>query len=167
MKIYLLALILMAGASARADETIPKNEDKPAYVKETKVVDGEKITVLKKSYPWTKTVKAPVVKDDVQTCDVDISTDYWQEDKFVKVGAVIEKAECDVSSGAYTVMVRTENAAGEKSTHKYLERWSRTENEPFETIHKYSMNGDVDLVRVRVKLPLTGSCVCGVSITPQ
>lgn len=146
--------------SVKADGAEKSDAAKPTFTREVNVVDGEQITVLKKSYPWEKTIEAAAPTETVQSCEVQIATDYWQDDRVVKLEISVDKAGCKGSSGAYTVMVRTADAEGEKRTQKYQEKWARNDDERLQILKEYSMNGDVDLVRLRVKLPINGACIC-------
>ena len=78
----------------------------------------------------------------------------------LKVETLIENAECGASSGAYIVNIRTRNEAGDANTQKHQETWSRADSQPVNATHTYSMNGDTELVKVRLKLPINDACVC-------
>lgn len=160
MKSYLVGLTLLMSTSALADGAVKSKADSPTFTREVRIVDGEEITVLKKSFPWEKTIEAAAMTGMAQTCEVQIATDYWQDNTVVKVETSVDQAGCNGSSGAYTVIVRTADEEGHKRTQKYEEKWSRNDDETLQTLKEYSMNGDLDLVRVRVKLPIKGSCIC-------
>ena len=127
---------------------------------EEKEIDGEKVTVHVISRPTSTTFDAPLVSVELKACAMEISTDYWQEDSIVKVDTVLENSQCGPSKGTYTVRVSTRNELGESSTNKYKETWSRDDSEAVKAIYTYSMNGDIELIRVRVQAPFSGACFC-------
>lgn len=94
-------------------------------------------------------------------CEVQVSSDYWQANDKVKLEAYIDTPDCGAAYGAYSVNVRTKNEAGETHTNDYPEAWSRENAEPIKQVHSYDMNGDTDLLKLRVKMALGTSCVCG------
>ena len=160
MKFYLLTLLSILHTTVCAEEN--PSIEKPAAVisEETEIVNGERFTVVTKNYAWEKTVKVPTTTQDKAACEANVSLQYWQQNDIVKVTATIEEAECASSSGSYTVILRTASDDGEKHTQRHTETWSRSNDEPIEKFHKYSMNGAVDLLRVRLKLPSNGACFC-------
>ncbi len=127
---------------------------------ETEQIDGQEVRVLKMSKPFEKTVDLTSEDDNAEFCEVNIATDYWQQDTLVKVEATIENSQCDASSGQYVVKVRTRNADDEATTATYPESWVREDANTIKAVHTYSMNGDTELIRVRIKFPLNDSCVC-------
>jgi hypothetical protein len=127
---------------------------------EVKEIDGEKVNVQVISKPTSTTFNAPDVSAELTACAANIVTDYWQEDDIIKVETMVENTQCGPSKGLYTVKVRTRNDAGDLSTTKYQEQWSRDDSGDIRATHTYSMNGYKELVRVRIQPPFNGACVC-------
>lgn len=157
MKIALLITLLIFSFSSFADEP---SEVKPSLKKWQEIkpisINGKKARVLKTS----KTVDVPEISE-AKTCEVEISSDYWQEDDRLKVETQIENGDCGASQGLYIVNVGTRNKDGETRTSKYQEAWSRDDFQAVIATHVYSMNGDTELVRVRLRTPFNGACLCG------
>jgi hypothetical protein len=132
---------------------------------EVKEIDGEKVNVQVISKPISTTFDAPAAPVELTACAANIVTDYWQEDDLIKVETLVENTQCGPSKGRYAVKVRTRNEAGDLNTSKYQEQWSRDDNGDIKAMHTYSMNGDKELVRVRIQPPFNGACLCTVENT--
>lgn len=166
MKYLCLILLLSFSASLDAATLISeelKDENESEVWTEEKTVEGKKIRVLKINKPISMMVDSVVIDDGPTSCEIEVSTDYWQENDKVEMEAYLHTADCGAAHGAYKVSVRTKNEIGEYHTMKYPEVWRRDNAQPIKLTHSYSMKGDTDLVGVQVKLALDGSCVCGLN----
>ncbi|MFT6408270.1 MAG: hypothetical protein ACJAQ6_001687 [Arenicella sp.] len=160
MKAILLLIFLAWLNYSSLTTAASELESEVTQWQEEKEIDGEKVIVHVISKPVSTTFDAPVVPLELKVCEIELSTDYWQEDDIIKVDTVLENSQCGASKGTYTVRVSTRNALDESKTVKYQEAWSRDNSEPLRSIHTYSMNGDLELIRVRLQAPFNGACFC-------
>lgn len=151
---------LIAAPVVTAQESENTNESK-LWI-EKKNINGKKVRVLKGSKAIETVMESPEPVAKPMLCEIDVSTDYWQANDKVKMDAYVDTSDCGAAYGRYSVSVRTKDEAGEHQTRDFAEAWSRDNADPIKLSHSYTMNGDSDLVKVRVKLPIEGSCVCGV-----
>ncbi len=156
MKEFISAVILMFGLSSIISIAA---EPKQAQGQENEKVVDENAIIFRTSKTINKTIHVPAPVEPV-ACEVEFSTDYWQEDDQFKVEVVVENAQCGASNGKYLVNARTRNEAGEINSIKFEEVWGRNDDRPVKVVHTYSMNGDIELVRVRLTAPFNGSCIC-------
>jgi len=156
MKKFFTGIVLLFGASWSVSYAVELKQNKGH---EDETVIDENAIIFKNNKTINKTIRIPVPTEPV-ACEVELSTDYWQEDDRFKVEVVVENTQCGASNGKYVVNARTRNEAGEINSIKFDEVWSRRHDRPVNAVHTYSMNGDTELVRVRLTAPLNGSCVC-------
>lgn len=117
-------------------------------------------TVLIKSTAYEKTFTAPPIVSEELACEIEISSDYWQLGDRAKLEALIETDQCAAAQGEYTVRVKTRNDNGDARTRKFQETWSRADNVPVTVKHVYDMDGDAELVNIRVHMSLDTACTC-------
>lgn len=160
MKIVLQIIVLVSLAVLLLPANASEQEGTVKQWQEVKEIDGEKVNVHVISKPVSTTFDAPIVTAELKTCAINIVTDYWQEDDQIKVETVLENTQCGPSKGMYVVRVRTSNDDGDSNTTKYQEPWSRDNSEAVRSTHTYSMNGDTELIRVRIQPPFNGACMC-------
>ena len=91
-------------------------------------------------------------------CQATAATDYLQYGIEAQVDTSIDTEDCAVAKGNYVVilMIRTDKDK-EPQMLSFEESWERTDDAQFESIRRYPIGDDVDLVRVRIR---NLSCTC-------
>ena len=93
-------------------------------------------------------------------CEVSVDLRYGQRHTVARVTTTISKSQCAPAEGAYTLRVRTLDAAGERQTRDYRETWRRDVDEPIEKTQDIDLEGDPTLVWVRARKSAKDDCTC-------
>ncbi|MFT4629161.1 MAG: hypothetical protein ACI9WC_000281 [Arenicella sp.] len=123
-------------------------------------VNSTKDLIFKNSGPLRDVVVGNAYISGTQTCEVDISTSYFQAASQAIVEAEIDHTNCAASNGKYTVGLKIQDAAGEIHSKKYKEVWSRADAQAINVKHSYQIGDNMDLLRARIKLPSRDYCTC-------
>ena len=91
-------------------------------------------------------------------CQATAAVDYFQRGVEAQVETSIDTEDCDVAKGNYVVKL-TIRADGDKEAQvlNFEESWERTDGTPVESMRRYPIGDDVDLVRVKIR-KLTCTC---------
>jgi len=166
MKNFILIILLALSFSSLAQDASNQKSEIKRWI-EVQEIEGKKVKVMKMSKPIEKTIKFDYSRVEPKTCELELTSDYWQENTKLKVETVLENNDCAASSGRYIVKIRTRDDAGELSLQEHEEPWSRKDDQAIEKLHTYDMNGDTELVRVRLVAPINDACVCDASKSPN
>ena len=94
------------------------------------------------------------------TCQAAVNVSYMQRHDSVVVDAEVHHQGCPRASGEYTVRVRTRAADRTARTREYTEAWSLAGDEVLAHQRTYPMDGDTELVWVKVRSRGADSCRC-------
>jgi hypothetical protein len=97
---------------------------------------------------------------DPTACIARYTVAYAQMYDKVRVKTKITNEDCAESSGRYTLRLRTVDEQGETQTRTIVEDWQRDSAKPLEQTRYYPMDGNSDLIWVKVKSNRKTSCVC-------
>ena len=104
-------------------------------------------------------IKAPEEEKNL-ACKAEVSLLYSQIDTIIEVESEITNEDCGASYGKYKLRIKTRSEASETTTTTHNETWSREDSNTVKLLKEYDMNGDVDLVSVRVHASFEGLCTC-------
>ena len=93
-------------------------------------------------------------------CRADVSISYVPMYDKVRVETTVEHDGCPVSSGDYTLRIRTRDAQGEVTTQDIEESWRRTDAIRVDRTEVYPLDPDRELVWVRVRTARKTNCRC-------
>ena len=85
------------------------------------------------------------------------ATDYLQYGIEAQVDTSIDTEDCDAAKGNYVVILTIRSDKEEPQVLSFEESWERTDDAPVESIRRYPIGDDVDLVRVKIRKL---SCTC-------
>ena len=91
-------------------------------------------------------------------CQATAAVDYFQRGVEAQVDTSINTEDCDAAKGNYVVKltIRTDKDK-EAQVLNFEESWERTDDAPVESMRRYPIGNDVDLVRVKIRKL---SCTC-------
>jgi len=91
-------------------------------------------------------------------CEATAASDYLQYGIEAQVDTSIDTEDCAVAKGNYVVilMIRTDKDK-ELQMLSFGESWERTDDAPVESMRRYPIGDDVDLVRAKIRKL---SCTC-------
>jgi hypothetical protein len=122
--------------------------------------ENKKDLIFKTNKPLPPMVGNTRFRTGTSLCEVEVASSYSQMGDFVEVETIVENNQCGPSNGKYIVNVRTQDKAGNINLSKYEEVWSRADAESVQLEHRYSMNGDAELVSARIRMPSRDYCSC-------
>ncbi|MCZ6619973.1 MAG: hypothetical protein O7E57_17785 [Gammaproteobacteria bacterium] len=113
---------------------------------------------------FTKSLSLPEQSlESPNACHAELAISYAQMNDRIRVETKVVNEACIISSGDFTLRVRSTDARGESRTRTFSEFWLRTEDGPIELTRYYPMEGDVDLLWVRVGTTARTACTCDAS----
>ncbi|MCZ6641272.1 MAG: hypothetical protein O7F71_06825 [Gammaproteobacteria bacterium] len=128
---------------------------------ETKTDPHEQILTTDGAIEIKHTLSLPVQSlEQPNACDADVTIASTQMNDKIRIKAKIVNNDCAASSGSYTLRLLTMNENGETHARAYTESWSREDDAPVESLKYFDMEGDVDLLRVRVRTSSKTACIC-------
>lgn len=89
-----------------------------------------------------------------------VSLRYGQRHTVARVTSTVSTSQCAPAEGAFTLRVRTLDAAGDPQTRDYRQTWRRDVDEPIEETHNIDLEGDPTLVWVRARRSAKDDCTC-------
>ena len=157
--ITLLWTILFLTGQGVAEQPTPLSAED--NVREA-TLQGRRIDVTKKlSLPEQKR------PTDSGRCEARFTVAYAQMNEQIRVKTQVSNDDCIVSRGDFQLRVRSISEAGDIQTRTIDESWVRTEEGPIKFTNFYSMEGDTDLVWVKVKSSRKTACTCANSNAPD
>lgn len=99
-------------------------------------------------------------------CRADVSISYVPMYDKVRVETTVEHDGCAMSSGDYTIRVRTRGSNAEVTTEDINESWRRTDAGRLEDTKVYPLDPERELVWVRVRTERKTNCRCDHADTP-
>ena len=118
---------------------------------------GEKDREINNTTTKTKTIEMRL-EPTSGVCQATASLDYFQRGNEAQVETSIDTGECGPAKGSYVVKL-TIRADGEEESRvlDFEETWERGDDSPVESMRRYPIGDDVDLLRVRTRKL---SCTC-------
>lgn len=99
-----------------------------------------------------------LVESKHRQCRALASLEYFQRGAEAEVETSIHTDECDAASGSYVLHI---TVRGDDDTEprilRFEESWERSDDSPVETLRRYPIGDDVDLLRIKSRKL---SCTC-------
>ncbi len=155
-----LAILVSCYAMASERECTPE-ADGPSCQAKTQTGNHQQILTSDGAIEIKHTMKLPAQSlEPPNACDADVTISSTQMNDKIRIKARIVNKDCAASSGSYTLRMLTMNENGETHMHAFSESWSREDDAPVESVKYFDMEGDVDLLRVRVRTSRKTACIC-------
>lgn len=162
--LYLLLVVgfLQTTLSAAAD---PTHEECTGFYL-NKCSSGTATSAAKKlernnKVEFRKTLTLPGQSfERADACKALVSISYMQMNEKVRVDTTVVNEDCVVSSGGYTLLVRTIDDEGEVQTRNITESWARNSAAPIELTQDYDLGINVGLLSVKVRTSRKTLCAC-------
>lgn len=90
-------------------------------------------------------------------CAAVIAIEFTQRDTVVDVAGTISNSECAACSGDYEVLVSVRNESAGLKTLRFVESWTRQDDQPVSFSAQYPIGENVDIVGVRAQ---SVRCAC-------
>ena len=98
------------------------------------------------------------LESDSGLCQATASLDYFQRGAEAQVETSVDTDECGPAAGTYVVKITVRgDGDDEPRVLDFEETWERSDDAPVETIRRYPIGDDVDLLRVKTRKL---SCTC-------
>ena len=164
VQVKLLSVLFALGVLALSAPAFA--EQVPIYQCTDAKTDGPRCRSMAKSggsqIEVTRHVALPTQTfEDPNACEVELLLESWQVNDRVRVDTqVLINDSCVASHGTYKLKVRTKAPGDEVHTREYVESWRRTDDDPVKFTRYYDMEGDLDLLWVRLRSSEMSRCVC-------
>lgn len=121
-----------------------------------------KATIQGRQIDVTKTLTLPEQRQRVDSsqCEARFTLAYVQMNDKIRVKMQVTNNDCIASGGEYQLRVRSVSEAQEIQTRTIDASWARTEEGPIKFTKYYAMEGDTDLVWVKIKSKRKTACIC-------
>ena len=109
------------------------------------------------------TIRTVLTPPPQLACQAELEMSWYQKGPRIRVESELINADCDASSGTYTVEVRYRGDTPEVLRKEFPESWARPDDQPIQVEKEYEIAENVDVIRVRVRKL---RCQCAVEEAP-
>lgn len=97
------------------------------------------------------------LESNSEMCNATAELDYFQRGTEAQVDTSINTEDCGAANGKYVVKLTIRADNNESQVLNFEESWERTDGAPVESVRRYPIGDDVDLLRARIRKL---SCTC-------
>jgi hypothetical protein len=117
---------------------------------------------LEKEYDSLRGTSAATGGGGRPQCETTTLTEYQQRGNVARVSGTVSIAACPAgTNGAFTLVARVRDEAGESTTIEFPQTWQRADNEDHTFNADYPIGDDVELMSVRVR---NLKCTCAETV---
>jgi hypothetical protein len=163
LRLVLVVCSLQIAFSAGADPTHDECTSfrLPRNCSSSQVTSARQKLTREGKLEFKTTVRLPSQSfEQPAACNARVSISYMQMNEKVRVDTTVVNEDCVVSTGDYTLFVRTIDEAGEAHTRNITESWVRKTAAPIELTQDYDLGSDVGLLSVNVRTSKKTACTC-------